>query len=78
MRVRAIFRREISLKLSRQMLIGLLMIIGLGAAGQDARSESTTEQPLNLPAVAPVVDCAALAAVDVSQAVGAPVKISSA
>jgi feruloyl esterase len=35
-------------------------------------------QPLDLPVVAPVVDCAALASADLSRAAGTPVKITSA
>ena len=42
-----------------------------------AQSASYVE-PLNLPAVAAVIDCASLASADISQAVGAPTRIESA
>jgi feruloyl esterase len=43
-----------------------------------ATPEAQAEQPLNLPAVAPVQDCSAMASADVSTAVGAPTVVTSA
>lgn len=43
-----------------------------------AQGAKPTEKPLDLPAVAPVVDCATLTSVDLSKAVGAPVTITEA
>ena len=41
-------------------------------------SGSSSARPLNLPVIAPVIDCAALASIDISAAVGAPTHIAAA
>jgi feruloyl esterase len=55
----------------------------LGAASSlcicaQAASGAADTKPLDLPAVAPVIDCTALALADISQTVGAPTKIAGA
>jgi feruloyl esterase len=47
-------------------------------SAQAATPQTTTPQPLNLPVVAPVVDCSAMSSADVSKAVGAATVVSSA
>lgn len=55
------------------MLASLLLV-----SAQAAEPVGTPAEPLNLPAVAPVVDCAALASADLSRAAGASVQLKSA
>jgi hypothetical protein len=47
-------------------------------SAQTATAQTSATQPLNLPIVAPHLDCSAMSAADVSQAVGAPTIIKSA
>jgi feruloyl esterase len=47
-------------------------------SAQATKPDVSPAQPLNLPVVAPIVDCSALLSVDISEAVGAPTRVTSA
>ena len=60
------------------LVAGSLLVTGSTAVGQAKSEPAGTARPLDLPAVASVMDCSALTSVDVSQAVGALTRITSA